>query len=217
MIPGLSPLEGNKNDFQARLPPVGLVETNALPWPAATQKSDRHATAESSPGEMLSINALLHVFAPPAGSREVNTCPFESTATHSALDGQASAVIALSRCDRLQSLARVSGALAVKMFPALSIATQKDAVGHLTAISARLSIDCGVDQTNAGNVAAPADRRGGETPSRATAPADVAKPATDAMTPSAAPAAAMANPRRARTLQSNPRTQRAYLSPGRLA
>src|ERR1700735_5103124 len=141
MIPGLSPLEGRANDFQACLPPVGFADTNALPWSPATQKFDRQAMADSSPGATRSINVLVHVFAPPAGSREVNTCPFESTATHSALDGQASAVIALSRCDRLQSLARVSGALAVKMFPALSIATQKDAVGHLTAISARLSID----------------------------------------------------------------------------
>ena len=109
--------------------------------------------ADSSLGATRSINVLVHVFAPPAGSLDVNTCPFESTATHSTLDGQASAVIARSRCERFQPFARASGVLVVKTFPALSIATQKDAVGHLITRSARLSIDRGVDHASEGDIA----------------------------------------------------------------
>ena len=158
MIPGLSPLEGSAKDFQARLPPVGFVDTNALPWSPVTQKSDRHAMADSSPGATRSTNVLVHVFAPPAGSRTVYTCPFESTATHSPLDGQASAAMARSRCERFQLFAPANGVLVVKTFPALSIATQKDAVGHLITRSARLSIDRGVPYASVGDIAPLADR-----------------------------------------------------------
>jgi hypothetical protein len=78
-----------------------------------------------------------------------------------------------------------------------------------------LSIDCGADQASKGDLAAPADRWAGDVWARGVAPAELARIATDAMTPTASAATAVTLPSasRVRAFESTPRTPRAYLAP----
>jgi hypothetical protein len=209
MMPALSPLDGSDTTFQACLPPVGFVDVKALPWLSPVmQRFDRQVTAESSRGTMVSTSVLVHVFAPPAGFREVSTYPFESTATHSLVDAQASAVTALSRCTFFQLFPNARGVFDVRRFPASSMATQNDVVGHLITTSARVSIGRGVDQASPGAVAAVADERCGDAWDRGVAAAKPAGVATATTTPTARAAivVTMPSPCRARTIESTPRT-----------
>src|ERR1700729_3517138 len=117
-MPALSPLDGSDTTFQACLPPVGFVDVNALPWLSPVMhRFDRQVTAESSRGTMVSTSVLVHAFAPPAGFRVLSTYPLESTATHSLVDAQASAVTALSRWTVFQRFPPAWGVFVVKRFP----------------------------------------------------------------------------------------------------
>jgi hypothetical protein len=95
------------------------------------------------------------------------------------------------------------------------MATQNDVVGHLITASARVSIRRGVDQASPGAVAAVSEERCGDAWERGVAAATPAGVATDPTTPTARATivVTMPSPRRARTIESAPRTPPAYFPP----
>src|SRR5215208_5696054 len=79
--------------FQAKRPPVGLVETKALPRSSTATQSE--VCGQEIPPNLLlpAISVMRQERALPAGSVEARTFPLQSAATQKLVDGQEISVI----------------------------------------------------------------------------------------------------------------------------
>src|ERR1039458_6786392 len=124
-------------------PPVGAVETSALPAAStATQSAvDGHETPRTSTAPALSVLfcvmlvstwAAVQAAAPPVGSCEVITLPAASTATHRTVDGHETLVSSLlpSTSARLHASGPPAGSVDQRTPPPRSTATHSAVDGH---------------------------------------------------------------------------------------